>query len=1218
MTLSRFLGWLSAATLILVLAGCRARSTPVPVLPPDMQTPAPSAQSELTQAATPAPLPSSAAAVAPSAQPRLARSSTPIPTPGTGAAEPFFLGVPAGDAYAPSSIAVDAPRRRAYVYHADSAEARPVISVIDLEKGQVNRVIRLASTKPSGSGRLLLAPDGNRLYVIDHNAATLTPVDPETGALGDAIPEIRDGELSPDGATFYAVGPWGLRAFNTASLLAGDSTPLWGVSAEQFDRLALNDSRVLASVRSPERLLLFDAVTGRELASTTLSEYLEGLAPGPDGGWAARATGDEPHVLRFDADLKPLGSAPAPYGTELFYDAARERYLVAGQMPGQEGATSIRALRADDLAEVAAAPWPSYNAPDLFVPYGDSLLGLNRYGPARLIEFGPALDERSRVITGVTLSDMALDEATDTLYVADDQGRVRVLSLSEGRERATWAGAAPIALDAANRRLYVNSPEGVQALDTVSGKPLASFPQRGVPAPDPRGDRVYIADRGVTIYDRSGREVGALPDSFPQENGFSPNPYAFAASVNPVNSAVAAVFNNGVPGSNNASYLRIYPQASETPQEVPGYASFVTDMVFDPITGDLYASYSPAKNLEKIQRLGSDGHELARLDGRSGRLALDPQGKVLYAVQDGVIAAVDPGSLALQDVWRGPAHVDQIALDTRQQQLYVLNRARSRLDVVPLDSLSRFTMRPEPVGSLPVDVPVDHLAVAGDGNDGVWLIADAGGAPYRSRDGERWERLPVGSFPLWGRSTVAGDGALFYAGQGDGGADGVWRSTDFGTSWGLLSAGLTDLRTLQPVRAESADRAYFAGRTGGLFAWAPGPGSQGGRWELRLAPRSEQEGMGPLSLAPDRTLFLGGFDRLSRSTDGGHTWAELPPPAGSGEILGFSPHYTETHTLFGLYGETARELVRSTDAGETWAPFAPGAGLEPSDYAITLAAGRDAIYLHGQGYGDTPAILLRSTDNGDNWQAADASEIDKTITLAVAPDDTLWFGLRGGVVSLAPGAIPWSAAGRGAAAVQPATPTPWPGAATPKTPPVPAGRQPHPTMTPWVERATRAPSPTPVRTPCGSAAPGQDAELAGKFPELGCPLGAEQVMAMARQRFQHGRMLWLSSDPRPGSEAGLVLVLLDNGSLQWFGDRWREGQPTSDPALVAPSGLQQPVRGFGLVWREQLGGPNAAIGWAVEPEQGITGTARAWDGGLVVRAGGELFVLLNSGAWRQP
>ena len=52
------------------------------------------------------------------------------------ASEPFAFGVPAGDAYAPMSVAVDDLRGRAYVYHADSAEGRPVVSVVDLARAR--------------------------------------------------------------------------------------------------------------------------------------------------------------------------------------------------------------------------------------------------------------------------------------------------------------------------------------------------------------------------------------------------------------------------------------------------------------------------------------------------------------------------------------------------------------------------------------------------------------------------------------------------------------------------------------------------------------------------------------------------------------------------------------------------------------------------------------------------------------------------------------------------------------------------------------------------------------------------------------------------------------------------------------------------------------------------------------------------------------------------
>ena len=67
--------------------------------------------------------------------------------------------------------------------------------------------------------------------------------------------------------------------------------------------------------------------------------------------------------------------------------------------------------------------------------------------------------------------------------------------------------------------------------------------------------------------------------------------------------------------------------------------------------------------------------------------------------------------------------------------------------------------------------------------------------------------------------------------------------------------------------------------------------------------------------------------------------------------------------------------------------------------------------------------------------------------------------------------------------------------------------------------------------------------------------------------------------------------------------------------LSRPPGLVQPIRGFGQVWREQLGGLRATIGWATEPEQGVSGTVRLWDGGLVVRIGADSYVLMADGSW---
>lgn len=921
----------------------------------------------------------------------------------------FALGVPAGDAYAPMSLAVDAARGRAYVYHGDSTEGRPVVSVVDLAAGQVSRVIPLGAARPAGYGRILLSPDGAQAYVFDFDAGTLTAVDLAAGTPGRPIPGLRDGVLSPDGKTLYALGPWGLRAYDLAELSGGEPRPLWEANSFRFDRLALGGDRLLASVQAPQpQLLVFDAATGVQVAQVTLNGYPNGIAPGPDGGWAARVSGDLPQVQRFGPDLKLLASAEAPYGTEIYYDADRGRYLVSGPMPGEQGAPALRALRADDLSPVAVVPWPSGDAPDVFAPHGDALLGLRRSGPARLSLLGPDLDVTGRVVTGVALRDMALDEASDTLYVADDQGQVHVIGLPGGAERALWHGSAPIALDVPGRRLYVNGSGGVQALDLGTGEVVAAYPQAGMLAPDSRSEMVYIAGRGVTVYDRRGGKLGEAPGTFPRETGLSPNPYAYAVRVNPVNGALAITFDNGVPGSNNSSYLRLHLPGAEGSTAAPGFFSFVNDVVFSAVNGDLYASYGPAKGQEGVQRLGPDGEELARLRGRSGALALDAGAGLLYVAQGGAIARLAADTLDLVDLWQGPARVDRIALHAGLGQLYVLNTARSLLSVIPVDALQPFDMRPQPAGALPAEATLDGLAVVDDGKGGQWLFVDAAGALYRSHDGARWERLPVGSLPVSGRVTAAGDGTLFYAGQGAAGSDGVWRSSDFGESWALLSAGLTDLRTDQPVRAGGVDRAYFVGRASGLFAWQPGAGGAPGRWVGRLAPAEEWEGVGQLALAPDATLFLAGFERLRRSTDDGRSWTDLQPPARAGSLLGFSASYTETRTLFGLYGETERRLFRSTDAGDTWARVAAPLDLDPLASALTLKSIGETVYLFGQGYDGAPSVLLRSTDNGDHWQVADEPEIAETQKMAVGPDGRFWLGRPGMVGALDPDAIHWA------------------------------------------------------------------------------------------------------------------------------------------------------------------------------------------------------------------
>lgn len=103
-----------------------------------------------------------------------------------------------------------------------------------------------------------------------------------------------------------------------------------------------------------------------------------------------------------------------------------------------------------------------------------------------------------------------------------------------------------------------------------------------------------------------------------------------------------------------------------------------------------------------------------------------------------------------------------------------------------------------------------------------------------------------------------------------------------------------------------------------------------------------------------------------------------------------------------------------------------------------------------------------------------------------------------------------------------------------------------------------------------------------------CPAVPPQVSIEAEQTFEHGRMIWVDAQDR------IYVVFEDGGSPAWaqYPDNYAEGDPERDDALVAPSGMQQPIRGFGLVWRSNQRVQDR-LGWAVSPEVSFEGMLQA-------------------------
>lgn len=100
---------------------------------------------------------------------------------------------------------------------------------------------------------------------------------------------------------------------------------------------------------------------------------------------------------------------------------------------------------------------------------------------------------------------------------------------------------------------------------------------------------------------------------------------------------------------------------------------------------------------------------------------------------------------------------------------------------------------------------------------------------------------------------------------------------------------------------------------------------------------------------------------------------------------------------------------------------------------------------------------------------------------------------------------------------------------------------------------------------------------------------------IAEQRFEGGWMFWL----QPNQQIWLLTVN-DQGEHIWsvYDDTFVEGDAESDPDIVPPVGMHQPVRGFGKLWRENLE-VRSAIGWALEEEQGRATRYEYHHGGVV-------------------
>ncbi len=126
---------------------------------------------------------------------------------------------------------------------------------------------------------------------------------------------------------------------------------------------------------------------------------------------------------------------------------------------------------------------------------------------------------------------------------------------------------------------------------------------------------------------------------------------------------------------------------------------------------------------------------------------------------------------------------------------------------------------------------------------------------------------------------------------------------------------------------------------------------------------------------------------------------------------------------------------------------------------------------------------------------------------------------------------------------------------------------------------------------------------------LGCPRDEATTTPAGWQPFENGYML-------RRKDLNLTYILGSDNTWFFTGDRWREGDMEYDPEIKAPNGLYQPVRGFGLAWRDQPG-VQEDLGWGAAEEAGFMAVIQEFTNGTAWLNGDEaiLFILYGDGTY---
>jgi photosystem II stability/assembly factor-like uncharacterized protein len=308
--------------------------------------------------------------------------------------------------------------------------------------------------------------------------------------------------------------------------------------------------------------------------------------------------------------------------------------------------------------------------------------------------------------------------------------------------------------------------------------------------------------------------------------------------------------------------------------------------------------------------------------------------------------------------------------------------------------------------------PTDPDTLYGGDYSGVFKSADGGLTWSRASKG----LPPTNSFTP-GRvvSALAIDptdpqtlyvGVLFESPDGCDDGEGIYKTTDGGSTWSHSSVGIKG-PFIEAVAVDPSDpNTVYAASSGSSDCFGGGQGvyrssDGGGTWKL-VEPKQYIYGLA-IDPSDPATVYAVTGSGMIKTADGGSSWRQLQIPFAHASVTALVVEPGAVRTVFAAACcYKGRGIYRSDDLGAHWSPA--DSGLTDKDvYAMALASSGPQIL-----YAGTDTGLFRSQDGGASWDFT-VSLIATCITgLAESTTGTLYAGSYGQVFRSGDGGATWS------------------------------------------------------------------------------------------------------------------------------------------------------------------------------------------------------------------